>query len=98
MSEFSITASFGVPADHPALAGHFPGNPVVPGVVLLDQVAKLLARKGFAIRRIVDVRFRQVLHPGVEASVKLDGGGGTFRFLIEGQKGVIASGRLEAGQ
>ena len=29
--------SFRVEADHPALEGHFPGRPIVPGVVLLDE-------------------------------------------------------------
>jgi 3-hydroxyacyl-[acyl-carrier-protein] dehydratase len=29
---------------HPALAGHFPGAPVLPGVVLLDETLRALER------------------------------------------------------
>ena len=38
----TLRASWTVPLDHPAFPGHFPGNPIVPGVVLLDQVLRLL--------------------------------------------------------
>lgn len=33
-NHFEIT----VESDHPAFAGHFPGTPIVPGVLLLDWV------------------------------------------------------------
>jgi len=55
-----------IPASHPALDGHFPGHPVVPGVVILDAVAGALARHvgepvqvaGFPV-----VKFLAVLQP-----------------------------------
>ena len=34
---------FTVPLDHPAFAGHFPGKPILPGVVLLDVALQTIA-------------------------------------------------------
>ncbi|MBS1142561.1 MAG: hypothetical protein H6R13_4014, partial [Proteobacteria bacterium] len=32
-----VECTWRAPSDHPALTGHFPGRPIMPGVVLLDQ-------------------------------------------------------------
>jgi 3-hydroxyacyl-[acyl-carrier-protein] dehydratase len=31
-----------ISADHPSLPGHFPGTPIVPGVVILDEILAAL--------------------------------------------------------
>lgn len=41
MSEHTIPLP--IPADHPAYSGHFPGRPILPGVVLLDAALHALA-------------------------------------------------------
>lgn len=32
-----------IAADHPSLVGHFPNDPIVPGVVILEEVVRALA-------------------------------------------------------
>jgi 3-hydroxyacyl-[acyl-carrier-protein] dehydratase len=50
---------FSVPADHACLPGHFPGRPVVPGVVLLDEAFALIlaGRPGERLAAVDSVKF-----------------------------------------
>ena len=53
-------------ADHPALPGHFPGRPVIPGVVLLAQMQALLATHlatPFQLQSLPTVKFLQPVLP-----------------------------------
>ncbi|HEV8694801.1 MAG TPA: hypothetical protein VGQ93_11565 [Lysobacter sp.] len=65
--------SFVIAPDHPSLPGHFPGRPLVPGVVLLDRVvAAIEAQHGpLGPLRLPQVKFVQPLLPGEEARIEL---------------------------
>ncbi|HSI28005.1 MAG TPA: hypothetical protein VK953_01910 [Methylophilus sp.] len=59
-----------IPSDHPAFAGHFPGTPIVPGVVLLDEVLQVLGsdlRLTVTDWQISSVKFLSPLTPGESA-------------------------------
>ncbi len=90
---------FHIPHDHPALPGHFPGNPVVPGVLLLEQVISFLeASHGpqFSLR-LPQVKFLQPLLPGEEAVLELTlRGPGSWRFRVLRDDMVLATGDITA--
>jgi 3-hydroxyacyl-[acyl-carrier-protein] dehydratase len=94
---------FVVPSDHPSLPGHFPGNPVVPGVVVLDHVlAAIEAAHGpLGALRLPQVKFVQPLLPGETARVELDGcaldeGVPRWRFRVSRDGTLLASGEVVA--
>lgn len=88
---------FRIDADHPALPGHFPGRPVVPGVILLDHVAAAVERwQGRPLRRLAQVKFLQPLLPGQEAELLLSADGDKIRFRIAHAEREIANGSVEA--
>lgn len=79
----TLDGTLRIDATHPALPGHFPGDPIVPGVVLLDHVAACLERAGFSLAKLSMVKFLAPLRPGEEAVLGFHGDAARLRFRIE---------------
>ncbi|HEX9140174.1 MAG TPA: hypothetical protein VF848_10305 [Steroidobacteraceae bacterium] len=85
-----------IPADHPALAGHFPGNPIVPGVVLLAEALRAVeAASGISLERcqIGSVKFQKTVAPGEKLAVEftVDPAGG-IAFALRSADRVAVQG------
>jgi 3-hydroxyacyl-[acyl-carrier-protein] dehydratase len=78
----SVTARYRVTGDEAFLAGHFPGNPVFPGVLQLEALAQagaiaLLSDERYAgslplFGGVEDVRFRRMVKPGDEITLSVE--------------------------
>lgn len=80
-----------IAADHPALPGHFPGNPIVPGVVLLDEVLSLVKERSEQIH-IPSAKFHAPLRPAEEFVIRIEHN----KFSVHRGETLIASGRLRS--
>ena len=88
-----------IDAGHPALPGHFPGHPLVPGVVLLEQVALALRRwRDQRLARVIEAKFVAPLLPGETATLCLSGSApeaARARFEIRRDGQLLARGVVE---
>ena len=97
-----------IASDHPALAGHFPGRPIVPGAVLLDETLHALdsgaagdptagaAPAGSTYWHIASLKFHRAVQPG--ETLRLDCSpqpGGAWRVELHAAESLVMSASLE---
>ncbi|MGH8047773.1 MAG: 3-hydroxyacyl-ACP dehydratase FabZ family protein [Chthoniobacterales bacterium] len=91
--------------DEAFFAGHFPGEPIVPGVILTEALAQIsgiaAAEKGvrFLLSAVRVMKFHRAVQPGerIELSaVKAGGMGGLLSFDVRAEVGAdtVAEGRI----
>jgi 3-hydroxyacyl-[acyl-carrier-protein] dehydratase len=89
-----------VPPQHPAFEGHFPGAPLLPGVVLLDEVLRVVEEQrpngGAATGwTIATAKFLQPVRPGDTLTVEHEAlTNGAIRFAIRSAGRAVATGTL----
>ncbi len=88
-----VSGTLTIAADHPAFAGHFPANPVLPGVVLVDLI---LAAAGItAIAGITRLKFLRPVRPGERIDYTLERlESGLVRLGAHGTAGPVLRGDL----
>ena len=75
-----------IPSSHPALPGHFPGEPIVPGVLLLDAVLSAAP----STMHIPWAKFHAPLGPDEEVVIRIE----QSKFSVHRGATLIASGSL----
>jgi acyl-CoA synthetase (AMP-forming)/AMP-acid ligase II len=89
-----------IPADHPAFAGHFPGKPVLPGVVLLSLVSQAVAQDAALAARlgaapsIDNAKFLTPVGPGAQLKLVLREQGRGVAFEVFKGETPVARGQL----
>ncbi len=88
------TLSLAIEHDHPAYAGHFPGRPILPGVVLLDRAQRALeAACDCRITGLAQAKFLSPVTPGEVLELDYEASATGLRFEIRCGTRRVASGR-----
>ena len=89
-----------ITADHPSLPGHFPDAPLVPGVLILDEVLAALRdrQRDCQLAAIRTVKFLQPLRPEQQFTICFSASNAEaseVNFYCRIEDRVIAEGQLE---
>ena len=99
----SASATWPIATDHPTFAGHFPGRPLLPGVVLLSLVMETLAGAPAlqallgSTPQVDSVKFLAPVGPGTSLQVQLRLQGSGVAFELSDGLRSVARGQLRPG-
>ena len=83
---------FPIAKNHPAYEGHFPGHPLLPGVVLLAEAMAALDASGW---NVDNAKFLMPVEPGTALTLDHETlASGAVRFEIASPQGIVATGVL----
>lgn len=87
-----------LPVPHPATDGHFPGSPILPGVVLLDEAVRIIERAlgtEATAWRASSVKFLSPTGPSEPLRLEHERlASGAIRFTISTADRTVATGQL----
>jgi 3-hydroxyacyl-[acyl-carrier-protein] dehydratase len=100
----NIEALADVPADSPWFSGHFPGEPILPGIALIYMVEQAIIQDASAKRGQVllhalkKVRFTRPVRPGETLSLNISGEEAEeeilFSFKVSNKENIVCSGAI----
>jgi len=93
-----------VPENSIWVKGHFPGEPIVPGIALINAVYEVIARdaqdrgESVAISSLKRIRFTGPVRPGDKLSLSITSEGGqretSFQFKVAANENIVCSGQM----
>lgn len=88
-------AEIRAPLEHPCYEGHFPGRPILPGVLLLELIVEAIGRG--SPRAVAAMKFHHALSPGDSCELTWRTTDGRVDFRCLSGSRTVAEGTLTYG-
>lgn len=97
------TASVITESNSPWFSGHFPNNPILPGIAQLKMVVDLISQSGagkVSISGLSRVKFRKIVRPGEQLDIQVTPGttDNHYMFKITSGDEDVCSGKMHFTQ